>query len=155
MAGVQLNTGVNIMKIDTSAISEDSSSLSGDISSNIAKYVIYNCNSSRCVRAYGYIKDSANYYEIRHDGTNVKTEKAAACASNIGMILTSDSKLCVSDTDGETVDWSSGNSVFSGLKTENPFTATPANFINVKRESNYMIEDKLTTGNELIFFIKL
>ncbi|OUM69762.1 hypothetical protein PIROE2DRAFT_57194 [Piromyces sp. E2] len=146
VAGVALTlSSVNIMKIDTGAIAENSASLTGDISANIAKYAIYNCNASKCVRAYGYLHDSAKYYEIRYDGTNVETEQAAACDGNIGKLLSSDQKLCIDGTNGNAVDWSDDNSVFSDLKEGNPFTASISNHINVKRNTNYMIEDVLTT----------
>jgi len=147
---------VNIMSVTTTRITDASSSLSDDISSDIAKIAIYNCNAESCERSYGFIKDSGNYYSIAKGNKNEGvTPTGGSCDGIIGTLDVSN-ELCLgySDPNSITVGFTeTGDYLLSGTTAAtNPFTTdATAHTIPVLVGTNYMIHDTLLDVEEYCY----
>jgi len=143
-----LTTGVIVVKLGDDVVSEN---LSGDISEDIAKIAIYNCNDDVCERSYGYIKDNGvYYYYIGADNQNEKiTPTGDSCSGIIGT-LDANNALCLGYDDPSSTVAAFGEKAYyllSGTTSDgNPFTADSSSYnIPIQRGTNYMIKDTLLT----------
>jgi len=107
---------------------------------------LYTCSVVKCVQTFGFIKSGANYYAIPKTGASSKKSAVdgATCDSSIGLLFT-DYKLCVSEDEGEVVEFTT-----TATSTTN-YVITPTN-TNIFSASNVPIlikasQNALTLNN--------
>lgn len=145
----KLGGGVHIFLI--SNFGSKKANLETDISGSITKASIYNCDDTKCVQTFGYIKDSAKYYSIGISGNNaevVQVEECSAHTTDGKIASTSGPKLCLGVSTVSST-FQSKHLLLIGAKSDitNPFTSSESAVnLAILADSNYFVLDNLYSG---------
>jgi len=139
--------------------------ITGDISTEATKLLLFECQSGLCTRTAGYVKDgkeTPNFYELTTSVSKlmIATDYAESCTTeNSGKLVTTTNKLCINigNSDVKEIDFpgssgryiiSSGNSGFKTIRTVSGIIS-----MNGIIESNYKKNFELKWLSPIFFFI--
>jgi len=146
----KLGEGVHVFNTNDKSIVDITGSI--DISSYITNIVLYNCNASKCVQTYGFIKVNGAFYKIVKTGSNEAVPDFSSInsctAANLATI-SSESVLCLTnDIPVEFISSGSKNYLMSNT-ANNIFTEATTNndkFIVIQATPNAFTYNSLLTG---------